>query len=87
MRHARSGGSRSQGFREPRATPACDRGVDQFRNRRAIFSKGTPFVSGTIVSTQTSCRPIIPQKKANTAFDGKRTTRSGGMETIFGGIA
>src|SRR5205809_432217 len=31
--------------------------------RRWISSSGTPLVSGTIVRTQTSCSPIIPQKK------------------------
>ena len=66
------GGSWSRGFREPRATPACDRDVEQFRNRRAISSKGTLFASGTIVSTPTSYSTIIPQKKANTAIGGQR---------------
>ncbi len=36
---------------------------DQRPRRRWISSSGTPLVSGTIVSTQTSCSAIMPQKK------------------------
>jgi hypothetical protein len=48
-----------------RRLPLCGYRLCCPRIRRAISSSGTPFVSGTIASTQTSCRIIIPPDAAN----------------------
>jgi len=55
------------------------RAGDYRPRRRWISSNGTPLVSGTIVSTQTSCSVIMPQKNRKMVPGWKALTMRGNI--------